>query len=94
MSAHGLPPCGCLAQCSGIFRATIPSYRNIARRSALRSPVVRSSYTQPSMATDRMSGHALSGNVLEDVTTAASKRLALINFGQIAQVHGHRAWKT
>jgi hypothetical protein len=34
---------------------------------------------------------ALWGNVLEDVEAAASRGLALVNFGQIAQLRGHWA---
>jgi hypothetical protein len=38
------------------------------------------------MAANHTSGCALWGNVLENVTAAASKGLALVNFGQIAQL--------
>src|SRR3954468_14821406 len=45
------------------------------------------------MTANHTSGRALWGNVLEDMAAAASKRLALINFGHFAQLCGHWAHK-
>jgi hypothetical protein len=56
-------------------------------------PSPRPKNAQPSMATNRTSGRALSGNVLEDVVAAVSKGLALVNFGQIAQLRGHWTYR-
>jgi hypothetical protein len=41
------------------------------------------------MAANHTFERALWGNVLEDVTAAASKGLALINFGQLALLRSH-----
>jgi hypothetical protein len=43
------------------------------------------------MAANHTFERALWGNVLEDVAAAASKELALINFGRIAPLRDHWA---